>query len=292
MRILLLSNPRSGGARRRRLAARALDRLRAQGASVEAPCPRSADETRALAAEAGGRYDAVVASGGDGTVSAVVNGLARCDRSSRPPLAIFPAGRGNDFAAHVGLSRFDDTLRALAAGTTRSVDIGRSGEAYFVSVAGTGFDARAARRALTTPLLSGSLLYTYAALRTLVGFEPIPARVRYEGGSFEGAITFVAVGNSSRYGGGMKITPRADVSDGLLDLCLVQAISKTTLLRVFPSVFAGGHLTHPSVGYHRSTFVEVETDVACEVFADGEPIGTTPARIEIVPAALEIFVAS
>lgn len=291
MRVLLIHNPLSGTPRRRRRAQKLVERLRARGAIVDEITPASAVETSSAAASARrSMYEFVLASGGDGTLHAVVNGLVRTPRSARPALAILPGGRGNDFAAEVGVRGAEDSFRSLTAGTTRRVDLGRAGSGVFLGIAGTGFDARAARRAQQTPWLAGSLLYSYAVLRTLVDFRPIEARVVHEEGAYEGPITFAAVGNSRRYGGGMLITPRAELADGRLDLCLVRNVSRATLLRMFPRVFRGGHLGHPAVDYVRTSFVRVETDEPCEVFADGEYLQGTPASIDVLPGELEIAV--
>ena len=288
MRILLLENPHAGRSRRRRASA-VVSLLKAQGAEVTLESPPSAEAMRERASRVRRKeHDVLLVSGGDGTLHAVVNGLVRVAREDRPPLAVLPLGRGNDFAFEVGIRGEKDTLEALASGSRRVVDLGRAQAGVFLGIAGTGFDAKAARRAQNTPLLSGSLLYSYAVVRTVLDFRPLAARVRYEGGEFQGAITFAAVGNSSRYGGGMRIAPRASVDDGLLDLCLVRAISRATLLRMFPTVFEGAHLAHPSVSYFRTPFVEIETEEPAEVFADGEFLQTTPARIDVLPAELEI----
>jgi diacylglycerol kinase (ATP) len=233
-------------------------------------------------------HDVLLVSGGDGTLHAVVNGLVRVPRTDRPPLAVLPLGRGNDFAFEIGIRSEKDTLEALASGSRRLVDLGRTEAGVFLGIAGAGFDAKAARRAQETPLLSGSLLYSYAVIRTVLDFRPLDARIRYQGGAFEGAITFAAVGNASRYGGGMRIAPQAAIDDGLLDLCLVRAISRTTLLRMFPTVFTGGHLSHPSVSYVRTPWVEIETAEPSEVFADGEFLQRTPVRIDVLPRELQV----
>jgi diacylglycerol kinase (ATP) len=289
MRILLLENPRSGAARRRKHAKKLESRLRAEGARITVEAPASAEAMRERASRTHlGECDVLLVAGGDGTLNAVVNGLVRVPRESRPPLALLPFGRGNDFAFEVGIRGEEDTLAALASGSRRVVDLGRTKAGVFLGIAGTGFDAKAARRARDTPLLSGSLLYSYAVVRTVLDFRPLIARVRYEGGSFEGALTFAAAGNTSRYGGGMRIAPAASLDDGLLDLCLVRAISRGTLLRMFPTVFSGRHLSHPSVAYLRTPFVEIETEEPAEVFADGEFLERTPVRIEVLPRELEI----
>lgn len=236
------------------------------------------------------REDVLLVAGGDGTLSAAVNGLVRVPRADRPALAVLPVGRGNDFAAEIGVSGLDEAFLAFAAGRRRLVDLGRSEAGVFLGVASAGFDARVARRARDTPLLGGSLLYTVALLRTLVDFEPMEMRLRFEGGSYEGPLAFAAVGNSSRYGGGMRIAPEARLDDGRLDLCLVLPIPRRTLLAVFPSVFRGRHLAHAKVRYRKSPFVEIETDAPAEIFADGEPLQSAPARLEAVASELEVLV--
>jgi diacylglycerol kinase (ATP) len=268
-----------------------LERLSAEGASVTLESPESEETMRARAARVSrSDHEVLLVTGGDGTLHAVVNGLVRVPREDRPSLAILPVGRGNDFAAEIGIESEEDAFRAVISRRTRLVDLGRTEAGVFLGIAGTGFDARAARRARETPFLSGRFLYTYAMLRTLADFHPLNARVRYEGGDYEGALIFAAIGNTRRYGGGMRITPKADLADGLLDLCLVRPISRRTLLRMFPSVFSGDHLSHPSVLYLKTRFVEIETEEDSEVFADGEPLQRTPARAEVLPLELEVLV--
>jgi diacylglycerol kinase (ATP) len=291
MRILMLSNGSSGTPRRRSRAEALAARLRAGGASVDSDEPESAELMRERAAAARkSRHEVVLVAGGDGTLHAVVNGLVQVPKQERPALAILPVGRGNDFAAEIGLVTPDDTLRSLTSGRRRFVDLGKSEAGVFLGVASAGFDARVARRAQETPFLSGSLLYSFAVLRTLVDFEPLEVRLRFESGTYDGPLVFAAVGNASRYGGGMRIAPEARLDDGLLDLCLVLPVSRRTLLAVFPSVFRGKHLAHPKVRYHRSPFVELATEEPAEVFADGEPLQKTPIRIETLASELEVLV--
>jgi diacylglycerol kinase (ATP) len=289
MRILLLANAGSGTASRRKRAAGLVSRLKEEGARVDVETPTSAEEMRARAASARrGEHDVLLISGGDGTLHAVANGLVRVPAEDRPALGVVPTGRGNDFAFELGIRSEADTLSALLSGKRRRVDVGRAGSGVFLGIASAGFDAKAARRAQTTPFLSGSFLYSYAVVRTVIDYRPLSARVRYDGGAYEGPITFAAAGNTSRYGGGMRIAPEASLDDGLLDLCLVRAISRATLLRMFPTVFSGSHLSHPSVAYIRTSFVEIETVERAYVFADGELLQETPVRLEVLARELEV----
>ena len=290
MRILVLSNARSGTSGRRSRLEELSERLRRDGAEIDRLTPGSADEMRHAAAEARrSRHDVLVAAGGDGTLNAIANGLLRTARGERPPLAILPTGRGNDFAAELGLRTASDTYAAIEGNDRRLVDLGRSDAGYFLGVGGTGFDAQVARRAQGTPLLSGSLLYSYAVVRTLLDFHHVEARIAFDQGTYEGPLTFAAVGNARRYGGGMQIAPRAELSDGLLDLCLVSDVSRATLLYMFPTVFSGEHLSHESVTYRQTRFVEIETREPAELFADGEFFQETPVRIDVVPGELEVL---
>ena len=286
-RVLVLSNPVSGTERRRRHLEAFTQNAHAQGFSVELVRTSSSEDMEASSRDSTG-YDIVVAAGGDGTVHTVVNGLMSVGRAERPQLAILPMGRGNDLAAELGIGDERAAAEALTRGSVRTVDVGRTDRRFFLAIAGTGFDAQVARRAQHVPLLSGRVLYSYAVFATLLRFRPIPARVTYDGGSYEGLVTFVAAGNGRRYGGGMLMTPHADLADGLLDLCLVKDISRTTLVRMFPTVFSGTHVSHPRVLYTKTASVRIETEERAEVFADGEFVQETPVTVDIVPAALDV----
>lgn len=233
--------------------------------------------------------DIVVAVGGDGTANAVANGLLRVTDSVRPAMGLIPCGRGNDFAAVMGLTDREGACQALLAGCRRRVDVGKTDSGLFLGVAGAGFDSKVARRAQQPiPFLTGSAAYVYALLRTLTDLDAIQARVTYDSGVYEGLTTLVAVGNADRYGGGMRITPRASVEDGLLDVCVVKRVSRRTLLRVFPKVFRGGHLHHPAVFYTKSRKIAIESPEPVELFADGEFMQPLPATFHVLPAALEV----
>jgi diacylglycerol kinase (ATP) len=88
----------------------------------------------------------------------------------------------------------------------------------------------------------------------------------------------------------MKVTPDASIVDGILDVCLLRAISKAAFVRAFPRVFRGTHVTHPAVRMARATRVKIEADRRVMVYADGERVGPAPAVFEVVPGALPLIV--
>ena len=292
MKIILLLNRTAGGGRAVPQAHRATQVLREAGATVSLVETRSAPH---LASEAEAAVanppDVLGVVGGDGTIHTVVNGLLRSPGEKRPPMGVVPCGRGNDFARTIGITDLDTACAALLGGARRRVDLGRTEAGVYLGVAGAGFDSQVARRAQGgTALLSGAAAYVYSVLRTLAAFEPVNAKVTYQDGCYEGPITFAAVGNTGVYGGGMRIAPLASIEDGLLDLCLVKRVSRTTLLRMLPRVFSGGHLDHPQVFYAKTKWVGIESTEPMEVFADGEFMQKVPVRIDVLPAALEVIV--
>ena len=100
----------------------------------------------------------------------------------------------------------------------------------------------------------------------------------------------VAFANTSTYGGGVRIAPDARLDDGRLDVCTVEAMAKVRLLRLFPSVFSGRHLTLPEVRYFQAERLRIETEEPSEVYADGEYVCSTPVEVRVEPGALRAIV--
>jgi len=134
----------------------------------------------------------------------------------------------------------------------------------------------------------GRYKYDVAVVAELAAFRPLPYRITLDGGEVrEVEATLVAVGNGPSYGGGMRICPGADLSDGLFDITVVGACSRATLLRVFPRVYRGTHVDHPVVTVLRASSVELAADDVT-AYADGEPVGRLPLTARCVPAAVRV----
>jgi len=108
--------------------------------------------------------------------------------------------------------------------------------------------------------------------------------------AFSGRILLAATANTALYGGGMRIAPGAQPDDGLFRVCLIRQVDRLTVLRLLPLVIAGRHTQHPAVEFWDTPFLEVRADPPCEVYADGERLGRTPIRLEILPGALHVVV--
>lgn len=281
---LIIANPASGRGRAPAAARRALEALRARGWPADLRTTSRAGEAGELARV--GSFDRVLVAGGDGTVGEVAGALAHSGRA----LGILPAGRGNDFAAALGIPRqVDRAMTVFLDGTIRTVDLGRANDRLFCTVTGVGFDGHVNERVATGVWrLLGALAYSVGVLVYLPGW---PAPVFTLEGSFgrvERRGWLVAVSNTGRYGGGIRIVPDARPDDGLLDACLVGHTSRWTLLRLLPTAFRGGHVHHPAVALYRAEHLTLDADRPVAVVVDGEAAGTTPVRFAVERAALQV----
>ncbi|MGL5909534.1 MAG: sphingosine kinase, partial [Phycicoccus sp.] len=158
----------------------------------------------------------------------------------------------------------------------------------YVGVLAAGFDAVVNERANRWRRPRGPLRYHLATVRELPVFRPIPYVLVLDGRRFETEAMLVAVGNGPSYGGGMRVTPDASFDDGLLDVLVAHRISAFELLRVFPRVFRGSHVTHPAVEIVRARSVQLQA-VGIVAYADGERLGPLPLTVEVVPDALGVL---
>jgi diacylglycerol kinase (ATP) len=232
--------------------------------------------------------DLVVSAGGDGTHHYVINGLF----GSQTPLGLLPLGSGNDFAEGLGVPvEARAAAAALLRGQIREIDLARAGSTVYACIAGVGFDSVVTRFANEhVRWMRGSLGYAWAILRCLKFYRPEPLELVSDAENFSGEVAFVVVGNNVSYGGGLRLTPRARLDDGLLDVCIVPYMGKLELLRWVPRAYRGTHLAHPRIIYFQARHVALRTSSRLELFGDGEFMQELPASIEVLPRALRVMV--
>ena len=249
-----------------------------------------------LAQAAGEAGDALlVVIGGDGTVNEVVNGVVGKDAE----IAVLPCGTGQDFGRTHGIpSRFDDAVRVALDGTPRTIDLGRvelegGTSRVFANVGSAGMSGAVARRAnAMTKRFGGRATFFYALTREFLSWRNTRVVVELEGVRREGAMHDVIVANGRFHGGGMKLAPGARQDDGAFDVVLIGDVSKLDFVTTAPKLYSGRYLSHPKVELLRSSRVSISAAAPLPLEVDGEPIGTTPARFEIVPSALRLRVPS
>lgn len=297
MRVALLVNPAARAGAHTGAATRAAERLRAHGVQTAILSGGSAAESSELlrtAIHVG--VDAVAVAGGDGTVNLAIQEVA----GSGIPLGIVPSGTGNDFAATLGLRELDVTAAAdaIATGVARPVDLAKvtrsDGSArYFGSVLASGFDSKVNDRANAMRWPRGGSRYNIAILREFLTLAGMPYEVEADlaDGTSErlgGDLVMATVGNGRTYGGGIPICPDADPADGLLDLVLVRPAGRLRLLRLLPRVYQGTHGDVAEVVMRSVRSVRLSSP-GVTAYADGDPIGALPLRIDVAPGALTIF---
>ncbi|MFB6847651.1 diacylglycerol kinase [Streptomyces sp. NPDC056373] len=289
--ITLFVNPTAGRGRGARAAQPAASALRAAGFSVRTVLGEDAEDAlvRARAAVESGT-GALIAVGGDGMAGLALQALA----GTRTPLGLVAVGTGNDFARALGMPVREPAAAgrmiadALKCGRIRDIDLGQVGDRWFGTVLASGFDSRVNDRGNRMRWPTGRLKYDLAMIAELAGLRPVPYRIRLDDGEVrEVEATLVAVGNGSSYGGGMRICPDADLTDGLFDVTVVGDCSRSTLLRVFPRVYRGTHVEHPKVTVLRAARVEIAA-AGVTGYADGEPLGPLPLSARCVRGGVRV----
>jgi len=301
--IAVLVNPAARAGAHTHAATRAVDRLRARGHTATLVSGGSAEESTHLLGELAARadVDAIAVAGGDGTVRLALS--AAMDTGT--PLGIIPCGTGNDFATMIGLRERDPVAAAdvIADGITRRIDLARVTDAggadaaasttLYGTVLASGFDSRVNDRANAMRWPRGGSRYTIAILREFVSLRDLAYVVDLtlaDGSTqrIDGDLIMASVGNGRTYGGGIPICPDADPADGLLDVALVRPAGRVHLLRMLPRLYRGTHTTIPEVSLHRVRSVHLHSD-GVTAYADGDPIGSLPITIDVVPQAISVF---
>ena len=228
----------------------------------------------------------VIAVGGDGLVNLAIQEIAR----TPIPLAVIPAGTGNDFCRALGwgTDEVESILERAVSIPPNPIDLGVVNGSWFGAILSTGFDSVVNERANRMRWPRGPMKYNVAMVRELFGFKPHHYEITVDGHSRSTKAMLIAVGNGVSYGGGMKVCPGARIDDGLFDIMILKPVSIIEFLRVFPRVYAGTHVSHPAVEVLRGTQIAISAPAIA--YADGERVGPLPAHAQCVAGALLTWV--
>jgi YegS/Rv2252/BmrU family lipid kinase len=290
MRILVIVNPAAGGGKTLRLLPRIKRWLSESPHEFLFVIPKSPEVMRSEIINASAQgIDAILLSGGDGTVHQALPAIAKTNIS----LGFLPCGRGNDFARNTGiLSNLKKSCHLPPDPYFSKIDLPTVNNTPFIGIAYVGFDAEVNK--LTNDgkgYFNGTLGYTVCVLKALKKFRPFEIEMTIDDHSLRERVMMVSVANGPYYGGGMKIAPQAAMNDGILDICIVKEISKWELLRQFPKVFKGTHISHPKIIMKSGRSIKIVSDESREIFADGEHVGSLPAECMIGSQTLRILTA-
>jgi YegS/Rv2252/BmrU family lipid kinase len=284
VRIRVLANPAAGGGVVARRLSAVVDELERRFSVPDVEVAESWDDLRRRAARAArAGVDVVAAVGGDGTVSAVANGLA----GTPTALAVVPLGTGSDFFR--GYAGRADWQSLLAQGHRRRVDVGEivaSGtRRLFVNMLSAGFGADVVHGRLPLP---GPLAYGVPAFLKALRIREAQLGLTVDGETLEGAFVAVFVAKGRFAGGGIRLGAHARLDDGKFSVVAVRATSPLGALRRLPSAMRG-RLDDPLFLLRAASRVTVVAHPTWRIEADGELLGETPVETRIWPAALTLL---
>lgn len=249
-------------------------------------------------------FDRIIAAGGDGTINEVANGFLQNDAAIRPEaaLAILPLGTGGDYRRTLGIpADLDKAIEILDIGKARSVDIGKAmfrghdgvrRERYFTNVVsfGMGGEVAARSRNFLSPL-GGQAAFLYATVSVFFSYHPKHVRLKLDGAAETPPfrIMNIAVGNGCFHGGGMKICPTAALDDGIFEVTVIEHIGALELIRDVKVLYSDDIYSHPKVKHLRARRIAAESQERTSIEVDGEPLGTLPLEISVLPAAIQVI---
>lgn len=248
------------------------------------------DDIARLAREAAGKYDVVVACGGDGTIRETAVGLLN---QSSTALGILPIGSGNDFSKTLGIPKsLDRVLTILKNGNFKKIDIGKCNDEYFLNTLGIGFDGLTNFYAQQINSLSGKWLYTLAALKANFVLDPPTVNLIFDGQELHRKVLMCTVANGKIEGGNFRIAPQASIEDGKLDFILVDPVSKWRLPLLLPYFLTDQGIHLKPVHHYQITELQVKLEKPVPIHADGEQLDCNQLKLDIrvIPAALKIIV--
>ena len=231
----------------------------------------------------------VVVLGGDGTIREVASALLH----TNVPLGIISCGTGNDIIRPLKIP--NDPLAALEialGGEVRQMDAAMANDLLYFNVAGFGFDVDVLRyvEIYKKRMKNGSLAYMRGLLTALLHLNSRKTTISWPGGSMEAQVLIIAAGNGTHFGGGMMVTPKADPFDGLLDICVINNVSKLNAYLILPKFLKGEHLTTKYVTYFQTTELTAVCEPASLLDVDGDILPGTPVTFRILPKALNVVV--
>jgi YegS/Rv2252/BmrU family lipid kinase len=295
--VFTIINPAAGGGRCGRTVDHSLERLRAGGLVLDVHRTRAPGHATDLAREGTRQgFERFVSIGGDGTTFEVVNGLLPIEEHAGPPtLGMIPLGTGNSFLRDFDILGTTAAIHAVIQGDVRRCDVIRAehetGTIHYINLLSVAFSARAG--ALTNEKFKrfGAAGYILAVLTCIVGLDHPEYAYTLDAGELRRhRVALLSFSNSKFTGGTMMMAPRADVTDGLMDVITVGELSRLRMVATFPKIFQGTHVHERDISQTRArtvTFVEPREE---NVMVDGEVLRLTLRTLEVLPGALRVNV--
>jgi YegS/Rv2252/BmrU family lipid kinase len=260
--------------------------------------PRDAERLAREAVRAG--VDRLIVAGGDGTLSEVATGLLAAGLGAYARIGILPFGTGGDFVRTLGVPRdLERAIACIAEGKVRRVDAyrvtlrddaGRNRVSYGLNITSIGISALVVTLAERAPRFVGGGAFLVGALRAIARHRSEPVRIVVDGETlYDGPLILATAANGRYFGGGMLVSPQSHCDDGRLDAFAVGGLTRVQLLVKLAQIYRGTHLKDGAARIARGRVIEALGPTSVRVEVDGEPLGSLPARVEVLEGALSLL---
>ncbi len=295
MKILLIFNPQAGGGK----ASQKLENVKNLFTAAQIDIELILTEYRGHATEIVSKsdlslYDGLVAAGGDGTFFEVLNGFFRNEGKHDIPLGVLPVGTGNSLAQDIieNNDSLEDFIKLIKNGNTRAIDVikvkNSSQEFYYANTMGLGYvsDVNITANGIK---FFGKIAYTLGVLYHTMKLRTYPVKITYDDQVLNLNNVFISFSNSRYTGGNYFLAPAAKIDDGLIDLIIVNKLSRINLLKTFPKIFTGKHVETRFVDTLKAKNIKIETQSKKFLSPDGEIFGQTPVEISCMANGIRVF---
>ena len=295
MKFIITVNPHGG----KKLGPRLLNRVKplfeAEGIELFVVETTFAGHAKELANQLNiTEYDGFIGIGGDGTLHEIINGMLSRYDGRKIPIGIIPGGSGNSYMHDLQLTDPLKAAKAIINGKTRALDTAKVEVNHIIkysnNMIGWGLVTDVGNKAEHFRWL-GTNRYTILSVVEVLRHKSRPATLIMDDKKIEDEFTFIIACNSIHVGKGMKMAPKARLDDGLIDLIVIRSgVSRTRLLQVLPKLFDGSHINEPELEYYQTSQFSLtpETDEILNI--DGEIMGSTPIKVEMISNAFDMFV--
>ena len=293
-RYYITVNPQGGTKKGSRILEKVLPIFEGSNAEVKILETEYAGHARDIAQEIDlTGYDGFCCIGGDGTLHEVINGLMRRNDGQKIPIGLITGVTGNSFMHDLNCLDPVEAARRIVRGQRRQIDIlhcDADGVIYYsFNIVGWGIPTDANHLAEKLRWL-GTSRYDIAAIIEVIRNRKRFGRIEIEGNNIAADFAFVIGCNTIHTGKGMKMAPLARLNDGLLDLIIVKKVGRLKLLRLFPKVFSGNHISDPVVDYRQVSEFSIFPEVQNTLNIDGEMLGNTPVHVKVLEKEIEVLV--
>lgn len=287
-KVFIVWNPASGG-KSRKIIPILTDYLKSEDVNYQLfDTELSKNATITVEQNLDASFTDIIVVGGDGTLNESVNGL-----KYSIPLAIIPAGTGDDFIKMVAIGKnLKEQMETALYGNVHSIDLGLCNERKFINGVGIGFDGQIVEDMLTkrVPFLTGHAAYYYHVLRILWGYQEKPFKFFMNEISYHKDLILLTIANGSTFGGGFKLAPNAKIDDGLLSICEIGRFKNYKRFLNVHKLSNGTHGNLPRINFYETKEISIESNPLLFAHIDGERLGNPPFKISVLPKALKLRV--